>query len=242
MTSLLFLSLAPVFIILFYIYFRDKYEKEPWSLLIQSLILGIFLALPVVLIEKMLYYIGKNFTGMARPFWDAFIVASFTEESMKLLALFFLIWKNKAFNDKFDGIVYATFISLGFAGIENVLYVTSYGYATAFSRALTAVPAHALFGISMGYFFGLARFYVQKRKKYLWLSFLVPFALHGAYDFILMAGNSWLLLAFLPFIIFMWVTGFRRMKTLNRKSIFRDDLDLGLDFSKVNEFNKLGND
>ncbi len=239
--TLVFLSLAPVFIILFYIYFRDKYEKEPWVLLIQALALGVFLAFPVIFIEKLLSYVGKNFAGMARPFWDAFMVASFSEEGMKLLALFFLIWKNKAFNDKFDGIVYATFISLGFAGIENVLYVTGYGYATAFSRALTAVPAHALFGISMGYFFGLARFYPKKRKKYLWLSFLIPFVFHGAYDFILMAGNSWLLLSFLPFIVFMWISGFRRMKSLSQQSVFRDDLDLGIDFRKVKEFNPSNN-
>jgi len=235
--TLVFLSLAPVLILLFYIYFRDKYEKEPWPLLIQSVVLGIFLSLPVLFIEKMLSYVGQDFNGLGQPFWDAFMVASFSEEGMKFLALYFLIWKNKAFNDKFDGIVYATFISLGFAGIENVLYVTGYGYATALSRALTAVPAHALFGISMGYFFGLARFYPKKRKNYLWFSFLIPFLFHGAYDFILMAGNNWLLLGFLPFIVFMWISGFRRMKSLSQRSIFRNDLDLGIDFRKVKDFN-----
>jgi RsiW-degrading membrane proteinase PrsW (M82 family) len=233
----LILALAPVFIIAVYIYFRDKYEKEPWGILLMALLLGVLIALPAMLFESFFAFIGKGLTGFTKAFWDAFMVASLNEEGLKLTALTLLIWKRREFNEKFDGIVYATFISLGFAGIENVLYVFQHGLTTGIARAITAVPAHALFGITMGYFFGMAKFYPVKRKKYFRLSFLVPFVLHGIYDFILMSGHALLLLVFVPFVISMWITGFKKMKQLNSASYFRNDLHLGIDFSKVKEYN-----
>ncbi len=164
------------------------------------------------------------------------MVASLNEEAFKLAALTLLIWKSKDFNEKFDGIVYASFISLGFAAIENVLYVFQHGFSTGIARAITAVPAHAFFGITMGFFFGMAKFYPKKRKKYLWMAFLVPFALHGTYDFILMVGHIYLLALFIPFVIYLWISGFKRMKQMNNASIFRNDIDLGIDFSKVKDY------
>lgn len=232
----LILALAPVFIIIFYIYFRDKYEKEPLGILLLTLFLGALTTVPILLAESLFSFIGKGFNGLSKAFWDAFFVAAFNEEGFKLIALTFLIWKNREFNEKFDGIVYAAFISLGFAGIENVMYVYQQGFTTGMARALTAVPAHAMFGITMGYFFGLAKFYPSKKKKYLRLSFMLPFLFHGIYDFILLSGQTILLLIFIPFIIYLWISGFRKMKKMNNASIFRNDLDLGIDFSKVSEY------
>jgi RsiW-degrading membrane proteinase PrsW (M82 family) len=231
------LALAPVFIIAFYIYFKDKYEKEPLGILLIALLSGVFISLPVMLTESFFSFIGQGLTGFAKAGWDAFMVAALNEEAFKLVALTILIWKSREFNEKFDGIVYASFISLGFAGIENVLYVFQHGYATGVVRAITAVPAHALFGITMGFFFGMAKFYPAKRTKYLRLSFFLPFMLHGIYDFILMSGHAILLLVFVPFIIYLWISGFRRMKQMNNASYFRNDLHLGIDFSKVREYN-----
>jgi len=233
----LILALTPVFIIAFYIYFRDKYEKEPWGILLLALIAGALIALPVMLTESVFAFMGKRFNGVFKAFWDAFMVAALNEEGLKLAALSLLIWKSREFNEKFDGIVYASFISLGFAGIENTMYVYQHGFVTGIARAITAVPAHALFGITMGFFFAVAKFYPAKRKKYLWLSFLIPFLLHGFYDFILMSGHILLLLIFVPFIVYMWISGFRKMKQMNNDSIFRNDLHLGIDFSKVKEYN-----
>ena len=155
-----------------------------------------------------------------------------------MAALSLLIWKNVEFNEKFDGIVYATFVSLGFAAVENILYVIDNGVSTGIMRAITAVPAHAIFGICMGYFFGMAKFYPKKRKTYLYLAFLLPFFLHGFYDFILMSGKNFLLILFIPFIIYMWIVGFTKIKTLNNASIYNTDVDIGIDFRKVNEIKK----
>jgi RsiW-degrading membrane proteinase PrsW (M82 family) len=242
MIGTIVLALAPVFIIAFYIYFRDKYEKEPLRMLILALLAGVIIAFPISIFEEFMFFIGKGLVGIFKPFWDAFFVASFSEEGFKLAVLALLIWKSKEFNEKFDGIVYASFISLGFAGIENVMYVMKSGVGVGIIRAFTAVPAHAVFGIIMGFFFAQAKFYPRKRKKYLFYSFLMPFLVHGIYDFILMSGINILLLIFIPFIIFMWISGFKRMKQQNNASIFRNDLDIGLDFSKVKEYKTGTND
>jgi len=236
MLGLLILALAPVFIIAFYIYFRDKYEKEPWSLLLKAMFLGVAIALPVIFVEQVMSALGSGLTGIVKAGWKAFMVAALCEEAFKYLVLYLLIWKSKEFNEKFDGIVYATFISLGFAGIENILYVLDNGASTGLMRAFTAVPAHAIFGVCMGFFFGLAKFYPKQRKRFLYWSFLLPFILHGIYDFILMSGLSILLLLFVPFVIYMWITGFKKMKALNNTSFYNSDIDIGMDFSKVKDY------
>jgi RsiW-degrading membrane proteinase PrsW (M82 family) len=214
--DLIFIALAPVFIIGFYIYYRDKYEKEPVGLLLRALLAGVLIGFPVILVESVLSPIAYFF-GIFRSAYRAFIVAAFTEEAFKFAALYFLFWKNSSFNEKFDGLVYAVFISLGFAGFENVLYVLEGGAQVGWIRAFTAVPSHALDGVVMGYYFGLAKFFPVFKGRYLKLSFFMPFLLHGMYDFILMSGHPFLLACFIPFIIFLWITGFRKMKSLSEK-------------------------
>jgi len=218
------ISLSPILIIAAYIYFRDKYEKEPIRLLIMTLIVGALTSLPIMLTESLFALIGEKFNGAFKAFWDSFFVASLNEEGIKLIALFLLIWKSKEFNELFDGIIYATFISLGFAGIENLAYVYQNGVTTGLFRAITAVPAHALFGITMGFFFARAKFSEKNRKKYLYfiLSFLIPFTFHGIYDLTLMSGEKLLLLTFVPFLIFLWISGFKKMKKMSNESVFKD--------------------
>ncbi len=210
------MALAPVFIILIYIYVRDKYEKEPISLLLKALAVGIIITVPIVFAEDYFSTLYSATTQYAYAFYNGFVVAAFTEEFFKWLALVILIWRNKEFNERFDGIVYAVFISLGFAAAENVLYVFEYGTQTGYLRAVTAVPAHAIFGITMGYYFSLAKFETESTQLNLFKAILIPILLHGIYDFILMVEHPLFLLAFLPFLVYLWVMGFRKMKTLSR--------------------------
>jgi RsiW-degrading membrane proteinase PrsW (M82 family) len=219
--NLIIIALAPVFVIAVYIYIRDKYEREPVRLLLISLVVGCIITIPVVFIERYLSIPGQAFMGLASAAWNAFVVAAFTEELFKFIALYLLIWKNRHFNEKFDGIVYACFISLGFAGIENILYVTDGGMSVGITRAFTAIPAHALFGVMMGYQFGLARFYPKERSWRLFLALLIPILLHGIYDFILMSGHPYLLVAFIPYLILLYLFGFRRIRQLSDRSIYR---------------------
>jgi RsiW-degrading membrane proteinase PrsW (M82 family) len=220
--DLILISLAPIVIILLYVYFRDKYEKEPIRLLIKALIGGIIIVLPVLLVGSILGDFYSLEDGLFGAFWNAFVVAAFTEELFKYLAIMLIIWRNPNFNEKFDGIVYAVFVSLGFAMVENIMYVTGYGMDVGLSRAWTAVPAHAIFGITMGYYLGIARMYGELQKIYLRKAFLVPFLLHGIYDFILMSGLPFLLALFIPFLIYLYVNGLKKMKVISEASIFKD--------------------
>lgn len=207
---LLALALAPVFIILFYIYVRDKYEKEPLSLLIKLLIFGGLITIPVIFIERALsnFYGGPG--GLVDAGYRAFIVAGSTEEAFKFIALYWLTWKHTELNERFDGIVYAVFISLGFAAVENILYVYEYGASVGYLRAFTAVPAHAVFGVVMGFYFALARFSRKNQFIFLLLALLIPVCLHGFYDFILMSEHPSLMLLFIPYLI--WLLYFARKK------------------------------
>jgi len=210
--SIILVSLAPVFIILVYIYVRDKYEKEPISLLLKSLGLGALIVIPVVFVEWLLRAIMPYLSGMGTAFYDAFVVAAFTEEVFKFAVLYFLIRKSSEFNERFDGIVYAVFISLGFAAVENVLYVYEDGLDVGLMRAFTAVPAHALFGVSMGYYFALSKFETESTDINMFKALAVPIVLHGIYDFILMTGHPYLLFAFIPFLIYLWWSGMKKIK------------------------------
>ncbi len=191
--DLIVLSLAPVFIIAGYIYFRDKYEREPIRLLLLSLFFGALTVIPVM-------FVGQFFDGFTSLFAE--------------------------FNDKLDGIVYAVFISLGFAAVENVLYVLGNGYGTGIMRAVTAVPAHAVFGITMGFYFGMAKFYEKQQYQLKLKALFYPIVLHGIYNFILFTGIGWLTIVFLAFLIYLYFSGLKRIKKLSDQSIYKTDFNL----------------
>lgn len=178
------MATAPVLILLFYCYIRDKYEKEPFKLLTWGVICGGYVAFVV-------YGLGmameRLFPHKETPLYTAFLSSALVEEGIKFLFLYFLICRNKEFNEPFDGIVYAVFVSLGFAWIENMVYVTHPlwgGIGTAMARAFISVPAHGLFGVQMGFWFGAYRF---ANKKYgLVLAFLCAYVYHGLYNYFLL--------------------------------------------------------
>jgi protease PrsW len=224
--SLLYISLAPVIIIALYVYIRDKYEKEPLVSLLKALLTGILIVLPIVFIENITGKLAGSFPGLLNPLFTGFCVASLTEEGFKFVAFMIFFWGSRDFNERFDGIVYAVFISLGFAAIENLFYVYKGGYEVGVLRSLTAVPAHALFGTVMGYHLGNARFYPGKRMNQLLLAFLIPFTWHGLYDSLLMGKKEIFLLIFIPLFIYFWISCFRKMDELSATSIFRNDLPI----------------
>lgn len=225
--AILLASLAPVIIILFYIYFRDKYEKEPLRMLVKALLAGVLIILPVIFVEQWLSALSPFSEKVGAAAWHAFVVAGTTEELFKYLALYLLIWKSPSFNEKFDGIVYAVFVSLGFAAVENVMYVIDGGIQTAAIRAVTAVPAHAIFGVTMGYYLGIAHMYKELKKQYLLKAIAIPVLLHGIYDFILMVEVGWLLILFFPYVILLYVMGIKKMKALSEASVFKPQDESG---------------
>ena len=221
MINLLLISAAPVFIILTYIYYRDKYEKEPLKLLLEGLVAGGVIVLPIIYFEQIIDTVGVDFTQLPKAAWTAFMVAALVEESFKYFAVFVLIWKNPNFNEKFDAIVCAVFVSLGFALVENIGYVFGNGINVGLLRAFTAVPAHAMFGIMMGYWLGMAKFVPSKRKVYMIGAFAYPFIFHGLYDFIVMSGKPTLLTLFIPLLIYMVFRSRKRMRNVEGRTIFK---------------------
>lgn len=222
MINLLIISVAPVIIILTYIYYRDKYEKEPLSLLLEGLLAGGVIVLPIVYFEQLIQSFGNDFSPLGVAAWTAFMVAALVEEAFKYFAIYILIWKNPNFNEKFDGIVYAVFVSLGFALVENIMYVfgNSNGIQVGIIRAVTAVPAHAIFAVMMGYWLGLAKFIPSRRFALMLKAFIYPFIFHGIYDFILMSGRNFLLVFFVPLLIYMYLRARKRINFLENQSIF----------------------
>lgn len=225
MITLLLLASAPVLIILLYVYYRDKYEREPVKLLLESLLAGGVIVFPILWGENLAASLNVFNGQLTHAFYQAFVVAAFNEELLKFLAALVLIWRNPNFNEKFDGIVYAVFVSLGFALVENVMYVfgAEDGIKVGIARMFTAVPAHAMFGIMMGYWLGIARFSTRLRVKGLLLALMFPILFHGIYDFILMSGSRILLFFFFPFVIFLLLRAKKRIKNTETQSPFNPE-------------------
>jgi len=184
------LALAPALTIVFYIYLKDKYEREPIKLLLKNFALG---ASASIIITVVFGTIGKLIYPITDPlsifqqFVKAFVLVALVEEFSKYIIVRYVAQKNKEFNEPFDGVVYAVMVSMGFAALENVLYVFQFGMENGIIRAFTAVPAHATFGILMGYYMGKAKF-AETRKETIRLNLtglIIAVAFHGLYDFFL---------------------------------------------------------
>lgn len=217
--SLIFMAILPAVLLFIYIYRQDTY-KEPLNLLIWTFILGM-LSAPFSSFFCNLTPESVEAGPFVSAMYTAFLKAAVPEELAKFIMLYALIWNNRNFDEFFDGIVYASIIGLGFAALENIMYVISYGPSVVVSRGLLAVPGHFFFGVSMGFFFALAKFYPKQRFLYFTLTLAVPMILHGIYDGLLMWAenlNSWisiiLTLVFYCFVFRMWKLGIKKIKML----------------------------
>lgn len=197
---LLLCALAPVAMIIFYINLKDKYEKEPRHLLITSFLLG---GIVSIILTSILYIFFDLFLplndkySVLQQFVRAFFVVALVEEFSKYVIVRYYAQPKKDYNEPFDGIVYSVMVSMGFAAVENIFYVLDGGIQVAILRAFTAVPAHATFGILMGYFMGKAKFSNNRMKLNL-MGLALAVLFHGAYDFFL----------FIEFIPGIWIGAF----------------------------------
>ncbi len=251
---LLTIALLPALILCVYIFKKDRVEREPLGLLITLLISGVVICYPAGEIERILgdviwdnaaevvmhegeWYFASEEAYHSYVFWSAFVGIALVEEGLKWLAMWILTSKNKNFNCLFDGIVYAVFVSLGFAAFENILYCFNYGWDTAWLRFVTAVPAHTFFAIFMGYYYSswhlhdlalkqeerlvAAAVIPAPRKwisgtKFLVLSIVVPTLVHGFYDFCCMRGDETGIIMFYIFLAFLYIYCFRKVNQLSK--------------------------
>lgn len=182
--SLLALALAPGVAIGLYIYLKDKHEREPLALLMVSFFYGALSTLVTLFISLPLDFIVTiNEMNVVHQFGNAFFKVALVEEFSKFIFIRFILYNNKNFNEPFDGIVYSCMVGMGFATLENILYVFQYGAPTGFIRMFTAVPAHATFAVLMGYFLGKAKFTHHRNLYYSSAALLIATAFHGSYDY-----------------------------------------------------------
>lgn len=232
---LLFLAILPVLLILLFVYNKDK-DKEPLHLLLVLFVSGFGSCILVLLLsyimEMIIPFLSKNLAEMSfiELLFYAFISVALIEELCKWVMVRFIGYNHKEFDEIYDIIVYSIFVSLGFAFVENILYVMSnVKLLTAILRAVSAVPAHACDAIFMGYYLSIAKQYAERNdkeeeKKNMFLSIIVPTVLHGIYDFCIMSNYTILLLVFLIFVIFLYVISIRKLKFMaeaNRKFSYR---------------------
>ncbi|SKC75648.1 PrsW family glutamic-type intramembrane protease [Ohtaekwangia koreensis] len=182
--SLLALALAPGVAIGLYIYLKDKHEREPLLLLVISFLYG---ALSAILTLAISYPINililTKEHDVVHQFVNAFFKIALIEEFSKFIFVRFILFYNKNFNEPFDGIVYAVMVSMGFATLENVLYTFQSGFMTGVLRLFTAVPAHATFGVMMGFFLGKAKFTHRQGLLMSIVALAVATLFHGMYDY-----------------------------------------------------------
>ena len=250
-------ALLPAIVLCVYIFKKDSGEKEPLGLLILLLGAGVVICYPVVLCERWIgEIINQTFGSMgvvqdgqvflASNTYHMYLLAkniigvAMVEEGFKFLAMWILTRNNRNFNYLFDGIVYAVFVSLGFAGFENILYVFDYGFQTALLRMVTAVPAHAFFAVLMGYYYSqwhvleiakgkenryisigvlLRRIERISNKKYLILAVVVPTLVHGFYDYCCSVSEVWATLVFIGLMVFLYIYCFAKVKQMSQTDV-----------------------
>lgn len=213
-------ALLPAVIAMIYIYRKDRVEKEPFSLLFRLTMLGAIATIVAALIEDMACALVEGLFdvhSITYAFIENFLLVAFIEECLKYLIVRKVAWRNKAFNYRFDAVIYCVFSSLGFAALENLFYIQSWGLSIAFSRAVLSVPLHAFCGVFMGIFMGHAKAYevvgnLLMKRRYLRYALIVPTVLHGFYDFCLSFSSVVLTVIFIGFVILLYVCSIKKVR------------------------------
>lgn len=220
MFAILSAGIAPAFALMSYIYLRDRFS-EPLALIIRAFLYGALLVFPIMFIQYAL--IAE--AGSSNGFIQSFLFASLLEEFFKWFIFLYAIYQHTAFDKHYDGIIYAVAISLGFATVENILYLFTNGLEYAVTRALFPVSSHALFGVIMGYYFGKAKMSPLNVKRNIALALIIPVLLHGIYNYILHdISSNWLYLL-IPFMAALWAIGLKRLKLASLPHSRRQPLD-----------------
>lgn len=219
-------AIIPAAALMIFVYRADRLEKESLVQLASLLVSGVI----ATALAKVTERAGDFVLRLALPgnieaynFLMYFGVVAFSEEGFKYLLLKRRTWRSAGFNCQFDAVVYAAFVSLGFALWENIAYVLMYGFGTALLRAVTAVPGHACFGVFMGAFYGMARRYANEgresaSKRCRVLAVVCPALLHGAYDYIASGSmqSEWMFIAFVAALFAAAFVMTRRLSATDR--------------------------
>lgn len=210
MFILLTLAIAPGLALFSYFYLRKQIAKEPSRTLLHTFVYGAVMTFPILFIQ----HVFEEENIFSHVFFRNVVFTSGLEEFFKWLLLLLTIYRHVEFEDAYDGILYGASISLGFATVENILYLLTYGTDIAFMRALLPVSSHALFGVVMGYYIGKAKFDESNKTLLLFLALLAPYLLHFIYNGIFLV-RKFSLYMMIPFMLFLWWFGLTRVKNAN---------------------------
>ena len=214
MATLLITILPSLLIILFFV--KSDRFPEPTNQIIKIFFYGIFLCFPAFYLNTALGDIYAN-TGLSEGLISSFLSAAPVEEVLKFAVLYSLVYKMKDFNEPIDGVVYGVTVSLGFATLENIYYVyflndyfDTSSQSLAILRSFSAIPAHGVFGATMGYFF-MKYSFISKQNN-LALCMIVPILLHGSYNFF---AHTYFIISLL-IVIISWVVVLRAFLRLKK--------------------------
>jgi RsiW-degrading membrane proteinase PrsW (M82 family) len=218
---------APSLFLLTFFYLKDRYEREPLQHILMAFGLGLYAMIAASgMAGTAEAWVPRDWLvtgGEPAKLFDAFILSGFVEELAKWVVLVAAVYHWEEFDEPLDGVVYGVAVALGFATLENFLFVARLGLAVAWMRALFAVPAHALFGATMGYYAGRAKF---DRGGKLWrdraFCLLLPAVFHGCYNYALrrgMGAHVWIVITLLSAAL--WVFVLRRVHRAQHASPFR---------------------
>jgi RsiW-degrading membrane proteinase PrsW (M82 family) len=211
---LVILAVAPPIGFLIYILRFDRIEPEPLSLVLKMLFLGCLAVVPAALIEMAVLGLPVfSREGVIGSGIQSFLVVAPVEEGLKLLTVMLFAWRNRNFNERNDGIVYAATVSIGFAMAENLFYVLEHGFGVGIARALSSIPGHTFTGVIMGYFIGHARFAASRaiRNRNILGGFGIAWFLHGAYNTLALSGTAAALLV-VPLVVALFLLGIRFLR------------------------------
>jgi len=223
------LAVGPGFLLLHVLYTLDRHEREPVGNVLRYVLNGALVGVLAGLVGHGLRSLPLG-SGTLHPLMFGlwiFLGVALLEEGAKRLGLELRIRRDPNVNEPFDWIVYSVAVALGFATLENLLYVLPGGAGTGVVRALTAVPAHALNGTLMGHRLALAELEPERARRHRWLAVLEPTAWHGAYDTLALgaarsaeAGSlvlaMFLMVGFVCLVPALWIVGVRRLRSLQR--------------------------
>ncbi len=188
LVGLFAVSILPGVFWVWYFYRQDYLDPEPWGLILKSFIVGVLSVIPAGIIERPYASELSRPNNLLGLLLVTIVVVGVTEETVKFLAAYFSVYRNKEFNEVMDGIIYVVTAGLGFAAAENLMYTTMFGYKVGVIRAVVTSLAHAGFSGVVGFFFGMARCNPEKSKFYILYGLLWGSLLHGVYDFLVISG------------------------------------------------------
>lgn len=218
--ELVVIAIAPIVFLVWFMYSRDRYDREPRRLILKTFLVGAALIIPVVVLELIGTLILPPSDDPLALFLHFLLVVALVEESSKYAAVRISVYRSREFNEPMDGLVYGAIAALGFAAPENLLYVLSRGAALGIVRAVLSVPGHALWGAIIGYYLALQKLTSDRGAGVRGLSIAV--VLHTLFDFGLVALDSLMGIAVASLVVIVgWLVFFRFRRAALALSPFR---------------------